>query len=293
MNFFKALFGGKEENPEDKKKQEEAKRFDVLKYDGVRALRMGQAMYAVQCFTHALELKDDLECRDYLSQALLSCNEPAQAYEQLLKLAEANPDNQQIFLRMAQVAFVMENYGAMGDACEKAMLIDNGNPLVYYLYARACRGQGDDTNAVAMLTRAIDMKADYGDAYLLRGEIYLATGELDSAAEDAAYLCEHAETNEDVMLLDARIKVAREDYQSAATVYDMIIGHNPFCAVAYRERSTLRAQMGDNEGAEHDLHTTEEIEPTADDTQGKEPRGVENDVKQIYKNNDPYGVFSN
>ena len=49
-------------------KPNESKNFDVLKYDGVRALKQHQFDYAVQCFVHALQLKsDDLECRDYLS----------------------------------------------------------------------------------------------------------------------------------------------------------------------------------------------------------------------------------
>ena len=50
MKFFKALFGSKEEKPEEKKKAEEAKNFDVLKYDGVRALRAGQAEFAIRCW---------------------------------------------------------------------------------------------------------------------------------------------------------------------------------------------------------------------------------------------------
>ena len=121
MKFFKALFGSKEEKPEEKKKAEEAKNFDVLKYDGVRALRAGQAEFAIRCFTHALQMQDDLEIHDYLSQAYIRTGELTLAYEQLQKLAEAQPDNQQIFIRMANVAYMMEDYGAMAGACEKAM----------------------------------------------------------------------------------------------------------------------------------------------------------------------------
>ena len=42
MNFFKALFGGKDENPEEKRQAEEAKNFEILKYDGVKALKIRQ-----------------------------------------------------------------------------------------------------------------------------------------------------------------------------------------------------------------------------------------------------------
>ena len=67
MNIFKKLFGSQTTSKETK--QEENKNFDVLKYDGVRALRMQQFDYAAKCFVHAIELNaDDLECRDYLSQ---------------------------------------------------------------------------------------------------------------------------------------------------------------------------------------------------------------------------------
>ena len=57
MNFFQKLFGGKEETKEEIKVQNEAKDFDVLKYDGVRAMKTGEVDYAVRCFKHALEIK--------------------------------------------------------------------------------------------------------------------------------------------------------------------------------------------------------------------------------------------
>ena len=160
MNFFKALFGGKEETSEEKKREEQARNFDVLKYDGVKALRMNQWQQAVKCFVHALEIREDLECRDYLSQAFIQNNELLPAFEQLQKLAEEQPDNEEVFLRMVHVAYMMEDYGAMAQACEKALLIDKDDPQALYLYARACQGQGDQMNAVAMLTKAITLKED-------------------------------------------------------------------------------------------------------------------------------------
>lgn len=125
MNFFKALFGGKEEKPEDRKRAEEERDFDVLKYDGVRALRSGQHDYSIQCFTHALGMKEDLEIRDYMSQALIRADRLPEAYEQLMKIAEAQPDNLQVLIRMANVAYMMEDYTAVADASEKALMIDD------------------------------------------------------------------------------------------------------------------------------------------------------------------------
>lgn len=37
MKIFRALFGSKEETPEEKIREEKARSFDTLKYDGVQA----------------------------------------------------------------------------------------------------------------------------------------------------------------------------------------------------------------------------------------------------------------
>lgn len=288
MNFFKALFGGKEEKPEDKKKAEEAKNFEVLKYDGVRALRSGQAEYAVRCFGHALQMQDDLEVHDYLSQAYIRTGELPQAYEQLQKLAESQPDNQQIFIRMANVAYMMEDYGAMAGACEKALLIDDSTAEVMYLYARACLGQEDTTNAVAMLTKAISLKDDYGDAYLLRGETLLKNGDTDGAAEDAAWLLQHAPDNEEVLMLNAGIEKAKGNTAEAVGYYDKVTDVNPFNTDAYLRRGELKLEAGDEAGAKEDFDRAKEFAPKEDGNSNGQD--IEKKVNEAYSNINPMGL---
>ena len=43
MGIFSSIFGGS-------KKTEEEKNFDILKYDGIRAMRIGKLTYALKCF---------------------------------------------------------------------------------------------------------------------------------------------------------------------------------------------------------------------------------------------------
>lgn len=288
MNFFKALFGGKEETSEEKKQEEQARNFDVLKYDGVKALHMNQWQQAIKCFTHALEIREDLECRDYLSQAFIQNNELLPAFEQLRKLAEAQPDNEEIYLRMAHVAYMMEDYSAMAHACEKALLIDKDDPQVLYLYARACRGQGDRTNAVAMLTKAITLREDYGDAHLLRGEILLETNDVEGTAQDADYLMEHASENEDALLLKARVLEAQEMHDEAVGIYNKVIELNPFCIAAFKERGAIRLGLGDKRGAEEDLNAVLEIDPVHNEGTGTED--IQQKTEDAYRNINPLGL---
>jgi len=294
MNFLKALFGSKTETIEERKEEENAKNFDVLKYDGVRAMQIGQIAYAIQCFSHALKLKEDLETRDYLSQTLIRNGDLLPAYDQLLKLSEAHPDNLNIFIRMADVAYMMEDYQAMANACEKALLVDDRNVQVLFFYARACKGQGDDANAIAMLTKALSLESDYGDARLMRGEIYLDVDDLDSADADAVYLLQHTQDSEEVFLLKARIETKRGNHAHAIDYLNKIIALNPFSAVAFRERSAAKQALGDAVGAEEDCKNADEIEPEKENQNAgladeEAQLGIEEKVKRAYRNNNPYG----
>jgi tetratricopeptide (TPR) repeat protein len=288
MNFFKALFGGKEEKPEDKKKAEEEKDFDVLKYDGVRALRSGQYDYAIRCFTHALGMKEDLEIRDYASQAMIRADRLPEAFEQLRKIAEAQPENMQVFIRMANVAYMMEDYTAMADACEKAILIDNTDAEAVYLYAKACIGHGDTTNAIAMLTKTLKLNPEYHEARLLRAETLLSTNDTDGADEDTTQLMKNNLENEDILILKARVERAKGNANDAILYYDKTIEANPFNANAYKERGELKTEMGDRTNGLNDIKYATELLNQQDGDAGNE--NIEKKVGDAYKNANPFGV---
>ena len=295
MSFWKSLFGSKEESPEEKKKEDDARNFDILKYDGVAALKVHELEHAIKCFNKALEIKEDLEIRDYLSQALIQNNELLAAYAQLQKLAEAQPDNIKIWERMARVAYLMEDYGAMSDACEKALLLDKDNPEVSFLYARACLGHGEEVNAVAMLTKTIAIKPDFLDAYLLRGQTLLKMGDTKGAAEDADYLVEKAPDNEDALLLKAKVEEALGHHEDAITYYNKVINANPFCIDAFKGRGAIRLAQGDTKGAEEDMKSVLELDPKKaaevnGEYTGEGTEDIQQKTEQAYRNNNPFGL---
>ena len=288
MNIFKKLFGGQKTTEEVK--QEKEKDFDMVKYDGVRALRMHQFDLAAKSLEHALQLNaEDLECRDYLSQAYISMGDLQKAYEQLQILSEAQTDNVAVLLRMADVAYMMENYTAMSEVCDKALHLDTSNLQTYLYYAKACRGLGEPIRAVAVLSLAIKLREDYYAARLLRGTILLENHLLDDAAQDADYLFTHLEPNEDVLLLKARVLKAQEKMKEAEQVYGMVIEVNPFSLDAYRERSEVRRSLGDSAGAAEDEAAAKEM-----GAEIPEPsEGIEQKIKEKMQQMDPYKVFHN
>ncbi|MBP3834762.1 MAG: tetratricopeptide repeat protein [Prevotella sp.] len=291
MSFFKTLFGGKEESPEEKARAQEAQDFDKLKYGGVRALKVGQVDVAVQCFLQALEIKDDLEIRDHLSVAYIHKNELQQAFAQLEMLAKAEPRNQEIWLRMARVAYMMEDYHTMDDLCQRALSVDENNPEAYCLRARAFIGQNQLEKAIGMLTEAIVRNDNYGEAYLLRGDTYLRMGNAEKADEDVTHLLKHVEDNEDVLLLKARVERKKGNDDEALYYYNKVVDANPFSLPAYQERALVKLAAGDKAGAEEDFLKYKELdEDTPTDISVE---GIEQKVLQKYRDVDPYGIFTN
>lgn len=293
MNIFKALFGSTETNREEERKLEVTKRFNALKSDGMIALKSRQTALAVDFLQKAIEIhNDDLECIDCLSQALIAESRLPEAYEQLQILAEARPDNKLVFIRMADVAYMMEDYSAMSDACEKAVLIDDNDAQVMYLYARACIAQGDTSNGIAMLSKAIHLKDDYFDAYLLRGETLLKDGKTTDADSDADFLLEHIGDQEDVLLLKARIELNKGNKEESLNWYSKVIDANPFSINAFRERAALKKELGDEVGASDDLKAMNEL-ASEDGAEAKmsdkENFDIEREVNESYKNN-PLGL---
>ena len=292
MGFWNTLFGGTELSPEEEKKEQEAKNFDLLKYDGVKAMKMGQADYAVRCFQEALKLKDDLETHDYLSQTLLRMGRLDEAIAELQVLAKAEPDNAPIQKRIAQVAYMQEDYDTMATACEQAMQIDANDAHAYYLNAQAQLGRGNAVGAIAMLTKAIAIEENYGDAYLLRGQILLGMGDTAGADSDAAWLTEHAGEHEDILLLRARVEAAKGNAVAAIENYGQVIELNPFSIEAFRERGQLRFNSGDKAGADQDLQKVLELDPNllADVSGEYSAEGIEHRVKEAYSVVNPLGL---
>ena len=110
MGFLKALFGGKEESAEEKAQKENERKFDILKYDGVRARKAGEIEYAVRCFREALTYGKDVETMSFLAEALVAGKKPEEAYKVLETQAELDPERIGTRLSMAHVDEILQNF---------------------------------------------------------------------------------------------------------------------------------------------------------------------------------------
>ncbi|MDR1004866.1 MAG: tetratricopeptide repeat protein [Prevotellaceae bacterium] len=295
MGFLQSLFGGKPADTAAGQEKNRQKQFEIFKYDGMRAQRMGRVDYAVKCFTQALALQEDFETMGYLVQASIQTGGLEEAHRLLLRMAELEPTHLSTFLSLANVCYMQEDYAGMRDAAQQALALEPDNADACYLLGKAMPGLNEPLLAIAHLTRAVALKEDYTEARLLRAETLLKLQQPAEAAADIDCLLALDPDNEAALLLRGRLReqtglpqdaeadyravselnpfneqaylllgqllLSRKRYEDAITLFDEAIDLNPAFAQAYRERGNARLLNGDKEGAAEDMKRFLELSP--------------------------------
>ena len=296
-NFFTSLFSSSKKNEDtvEEKVKNDQKNFDILKYDGVRAQKMGQVAYAIKCFTEALNIEEDFETMNYLVSAYSMANETGKALDVLNRMVELEPEHVNTLLTRVSVLFMLDKDQEVIADCMRVIELDASNHLPWFLMAKAKRTTGDPLGAVADLTKAIALKDDFTDAYLLRAEILLAMkqgkealpdiekaislapeeettylvrgkiheslGDLDVAAADYQQALDLNPFNEDACILKGTLLITKGLLDEAIAFFDDAIDIKPDFAKAYTERGRAKNLKGDKEGAFEDLKKSIELNP--------------------------------
>lgn len=318
-NFFTSLFSSsKSEDTAEGKAKNDQKNFDILKYDGIRAQKIGQVAYAIKCFTEALNIQEDFETMNYLVSAYSMASQTEKALEILNRMVEMEPEHIPTLLTRVSVLFMLDKDVEVTADCLRIIELDESNHLAWFLMAKAKRTTGDQLGAIADLTKAIVLKDDFTDAYLLRAEVLFAMkqgqealpdiekaislapeeeitylirgkiheslGDLEAAAADYQQALDLNPFNEDASILKGTLLITKEQLDEAIAFFDDAIDVKPDFAKAYAERGRAKNLKGDKEGAFNDLKKSIELNP--DGEEAKKFEGQHN-FDNMYKG----GIF--
>lgn len=290
MGFFSSLFGGNK-TPE----QETEKKFEILKYDGIRAMRIGKFTYALKCFEEATSLKEDLETMQHQANTYVRVNRMEDARKLMERMTEIAPDQPLVFHSLASLCYMQEDYQSMNDACQKALALNDQDPATYFLSAKAAVGMSNGFQAIAMLTKAIMLNEEFVEAYQMRAEILWAMRQPKDANEDISKLLEMNPEDESALLLKGEILAVngeeeqalelmnqvlalnpfnekayllkgsyyllKKEYDKAIAVYNDALEINPSFAQAYHERGRVKLEKGDKQGSMEDMKRAIELAP--------------------------------
>lgn len=244
MGFFKTLFTGKEETAEEKEEQKKENDFNVFKYDGIQAFRMGQYDYAIACFERALDIRDDCETQRYYANALYSKNDIEGAIEEYELLMESQPEDLSIKVGLADMYYQTEKYDKMTDICNAVMQADQTIGMPHYLMAKMHHAQKDYINAVAQATLAISKADDFDQAYLLRSQVLFEMQQYEEAEKDIDVILAKEPENDEVLMMKAGcLEVMHKDTEAKDT-YRKVITLNPFIHKAYIQLGGILMREG-------------------------------------------------
>ena len=288
MGIFSSLFGGN-------KKTEEEKNFDILKYDGIRALRIGKLTYALKCFEEATAIQEDLETMQHQANTYIRVNRMDDARQLMNRMTEIASDQPLVFQSLASLCYMQEDYKGMDEACRKALALNDQDPATYFLSAKAAVGLSNGIQAIAMLTKAIMLNEEFVEAYQMRAEILWTMRQAKDANEDIEKLLSMNPEDENALLLKGEILavsgkeekalelidqvlalnpfsekayilkgsyfLAKQAFDKALGVYDEALEINPNFAQAYHERGRVKLAKGDKQGSMEDMKRAIELSP--------------------------------
>lgn len=293
-NFFSSLFSSSAKEETDGMSKSDRKKFDILKYDGVRAQKIGKSAYAIKCFTEALAIDEDLETMSYLVGAYTMTHELEKAWDVLNRMVEIDPNRLNTLFTRVNVLFLLNREQEVIAECQRILALDTANYLAYYFQARAKRTLGDLDGALADVDQAIALNGECSDAFLLRSGIYLQKADGEAALRDVSQVLSVEGEEETAYLLRGNIHVFMKDVAAAEEDFNKVLELNPFheeaslrladllrdneryseaIAVlddlidlapthpkAYLERGKIKNLTGDSEGAALDLAKAGELQ---------------------------------
>lgn len=325
MGLLDKLFGKKETlSPEAEQQKNIERQFNILRDNGVRALKMGEAAMAAPYFENALELcPDNLQVKGYLAEAYLALQDFEKARPILEKLCEAQPDNVETALLLARAQGRTGQYEAMFDTAEKLIAAHADEPRAAYLSAIAAHALHNDIMAIARLTQALTQAEGFRLARRLRAQVLLEMGSAGEALQDTAVLAGCEEADDEDFVLHGKVLTVNAQYDEAVTALTQALELNPFCreaflqmakthlaatrtdealgtldaaigqlpdfAEAYQLRGAIKHTLKDEAGAMEDLKKALELKPAIAEKVDGEFSNLENRLNDQARRLNPYG----
>ena len=290
MGFFKTLFTGKEESEEEKQEQQMKNQFDVFKYDGIQAQRIGKMDYALECYKRALAIQDDTETRVIYANALMSMDNLEAAVEQLEIVREKNPENMDVLLTLADLYFQLEQYDQMEALCNAALQVNDTVAATHYLLAKMYKAKGDMINAVAQCTLAISKREEpYAEAYYLRAQLLMEMQQYTEAEADVDVILPLDDENDEYLMLKGECCEALQKPEEAKEYYLKVKELNPYITKAYIRLGAILMAQGQKEEAAKIVEEGLQLAPEELKNVNGEYSNVEQEMRDAYKAMDPLG----
>ncbi|QDU69148.1 tetratricopeptide repeat protein [Engelhardtia mirabilis] len=210
------------------------------------------------------------ECRQALERALVDPPEGdleresalIEASESLRAALDRDPMNLSLWLLLGEIELLRDDHEGAERAYRRAMDLDPVDTLGHSGLAHTYASMGRAEEAEELLDEALGIDAS-ATLYAQLGTLHLEQGDLESAEKDLRAGLDLDPDDEQILFLLARF-FARDD-EEATQLLERAVEVDPGHVFAWLELGTLRAVLGNDEGARSCFQRVVALEPESSD----------------------------
>lgn len=214
---------------------------------GVKLIRNEKFNNAKAYFFSLLNTEKKSEIYFYLGQIYCFTENYDSARIAYLNGIKADPEQPLNFAGMVKVNKLSDDDKGVSENTNKALELDDKNPLVYLTLSEAYSNIKikDYGKAIELLLKVIQVNPKQVDAYLNISKVYLAKGNGTDAIKNIEEVLKIDNKNSEALTLKARVYVLINKNNEAITLLNDAINNDPSYSPAFNELAELYANLKD------------------------------------------------
>ena len=237
---------------------------NTLKFDALRALKIGEVDFAIRALHTSLEEIDDPECRLYLAQALQRKPDLAGSMAELTTILEAYPDYPMALYEATKVANGLDQHSETIAYAERALATELETveqAELYRMKAQAQLALGESEQALATIDQALQLTDEVPLYWLLKVKALIALERWEDALAVALETAEKFPEEERAYLYEGLITYHEGDKERAERAFRQVVETDPFNVEGYMHLTHLVEELRGKEDAADEMEQALEMIP--------------------------------
>ena len=237
---------------------------NTLKFDALRALRIGEVDFAIRALHTSLEEIDDPECRLYLAQALQRKPDLAGSMTELTTILEAYPDYPAALYEATKVSNGLDQHSETIAYAERALATELETAQQAELHRMKAQAQlalSESEQALATIDQALQLTDEVPLYWLIKVKVLIALERWEEALAVALETAEKFPEEERAYLYEGLIAYHEGDKERAERAFRQVVETDPFIVEGYMHLTHLVEKLRGKEAAADEMEQAMEMIP--------------------------------
>lgn len=237
---------------------------NTLKFDALRALRIGEVDFAIRALHTSLEEIDDPECRLYLAQALQRKPDLAGSMTELTTILEAYPDYPAALYEATKVSNGLDQHSETIAYAERALATELETAQQAELHRMKAQAQlalSESEQALATIDQALQLTDEVPLYWLIKVKVLIALERWEEALAVALETAEKFPEEERAYLYEGLIAYHEGDKERAERAFRQVVETDPFNVEGYMHLTHIVEELRGKEAASDEMEQAMEMIP--------------------------------